>query len=230
VHSIPLAVWWALPFSVVALVVGGWLGVRLSRALTGEGTVSYGSEGGSNLRILAVSLALALLINLPVMAAVERGISGRIFAPTWLLLAAVVPLIGDRLKLPRPQWLWAAAGVLGAAALLSVAFCVSVRLHTADFTRASSEFIGARLTRGREVVTVCGIRRTVVSPAPVGSIAQHELIYDWGARVALEFYTGKSAQFRLSGPLWGTPCRASDADIVVHFAQLRAAAGLDPSG
>jgi hypothetical protein len=230
VHSIPLAAWWALPFSVAVLLFGGWLGVRFGRALTSEGVASDRSEGASSLRILMAALILALLINLPVMATVPRGISGRIFAPTWLLLAAIVPLIGDRQGIPRAGWLWAAGGVLGAGALLSIAFCVSVRLHTDDFTRASSEFIGARLTQANEVVDVCGIRRTVVSPAPVGSIAQHELFYDWSARAALEFYTGKSALFRLSGPLWGTPCRTSDADLVVHFDQLRAAAGLDPSG
>jgi hypothetical protein len=74
---------------------------------------------------------------------------------------------------------------------------------------------------------VCGITRTVVTPAPVGSFAIHELIYGWSARYALKYYTGRSAGFRLGGPLWGTNCpNLAGADLVVHFQDLRRAAGL----
>jgi hypothetical protein len=162
------------------------------------------------------------------MVTVPRGVSGRIFAPTWLLLAGSIALLADRTRVPRARWFWAGAGVFGAGAVLSLALCVAVRLHTADFTETSSEYIAARLSRPNEVVAVCDIRRTVVSPAPVGSFAIHEFIYDWSARYALKYQTGKTATFRLAGPLWGTRCpNPAGADLVVHFQQLLNAAELD---
>jgi hypothetical protein len=227
VHSIPLAVWWALPFSVAILAVGGWLGMRLGRSLPGEAVSSPSPDERPGLRILAATAVLAVLINLPQMATVPRGVSGRIFAPTWLLLAGSVALIADRTRAPRAGWFWAGAGIFGAGAVLSLALCVDVRLHTADFTEASSAYIAARLSSPNEVVAVCGIERTVVTPAPVGSFAINEFIYDWSAQYALKYDTGKSAVFLLGGPLWGTRCPdLAGADLVVRFQQLRTAAGL----
>jgi hypothetical protein len=225
-HSIPLAVWWALPFSLVVLAIGGLLGFRLAGSLP---KISSQPEERSLLWIVGIIGALALLVNLPEIATVPRGVSGRIFAPTWLLLAATLPLIAHRTRLPRIRWLWIGSGIFAAGALLSLALCVEVRLHTADFTRASSDYIASRLSRSNEVVAVCDIRRTVVSPAPVGSFAIHEFIYDWSAQYALKYHTGKSAVFLLGGPLWRTRCPdLGGADLVVHFQQLRAAAGLRP--
>jgi hypothetical protein len=227
-HSIPLAVWWALPFSVVVLVVGGWLGLRMARRVPAEAVQLRPDHERSLLRIVVVTAVLALLVNLPEIATVPRGVSGRIFAPTWLLLAATLPLIAQRTRLPRIRWLWVGSGIFAAGALLSLALCVEVRLHTADFTRASSDYIAARLDRSGELVAVCDVRRTVVTPAPVGSFAIHEFVYDWSAQYALKYHTGKSASFVLGGPLWGTGCPdLAGADLVVHFEQLRAAAGLD---
>jgi hypothetical protein len=227
-HSIPLAVWWALPFSLVVLGVGGWLGFRLGRTMPGEAVQLHPGDERSLFWIVAVAGVLALLVNLPEIATVPRGVSGRIFAPTWLLLAATLPLIVHRTRLPRIRWFWIGSGVFAAGALLSLALCVEVRLHTADFTRASSDYIAARLDRSGEVVAVCGVRRTVVTPAPVGSFAINEFIYDWSAQYALKYHTGESASFVLGGPLWATDCPdLAGADLVVHFEQLRAAAGLD---
>ena len=228
VHSIPLAVWWALPYSVAILALGGWLGLRFGRALP-EGAVSPAHSGNeSALRVVGAAALLGLLINLPQMTTVPRGVSGRIFAPTWLLLSVTLPLIAQRTRIPRIPAVWLGAGVFAAGALLSTSLCVSVLVHTADFSKASSEYMAARLPRPNELVALCGIQRTVVSPAPVGSVAGHTLYYDWSAHAALEYYTGKSAAFRLGGPLFGTRCpNLSGADLVVHFQQLRAATGLD---
>jgi hypothetical protein len=227
-HSIPLAAWWALPLSVAILAIGGWLGLWLGRSLPSTAVESNASDGGSVLRIVGAAAALAVLINLPEMATVPRGVSGRIFAPTWLLAATVIPLLADRIMIPRASWLWVGIGALCAGAVLSLALSVSVRLRTADFTAASSEYIAARLSRPNEVVAVCGVQRTVVDPAPVGSFAITEFTYDWSARYALEYHTGEIATFLLGGPLWGTRCPdLSGADLVVRFDQLRAAAGLD---
>jgi hypothetical protein len=243
-HSIPLAVWWAFPYSLAILAAGAWLGIRLGRSMSrdardeprmamepGPGPkkpIDRGPGiGPSAIRVAAAGGVLALLVALPQMATVPRGVSGRIFAPIWLVMAAVLPLIAYRTGVPRVPWFWAGAGIFGAGAVLSLALAVSVRLHTADFTRASSDYIAARLTGPNEVVAVCDVRRTVVSPAPVGSFAIHEFIYDWSAQYALEYETARSAVFRLGGPLWGTRCPdLAGADVVVHFQQLRAAAGL----
>jgi hypothetical protein len=227
IHSIPLAVWWAMPFGVAILATGAWLGDRFGRSLPSEAIEPERPASPSALRILAAVGLLALLLNLPEMATVPRGVSGRIFAPTWLLLAATLPLIAHRTGAPRARWVWAGAGVFVGGAVLSLMLAVSVRVHTADFTRASSEYIAVRLTGLHQVVAVCDIQRTVVSPAPVGSFAIHEFIYDWSAQYSLKYYTGKSAVFLLGGPLWGTHCpNLAGADVVVHFHQLRAAAGL----
>jgi hypothetical protein len=69
----------------------------------------------------------------------------------------------------------------------------------------------------------------VVTPAPRGAFAVHELIYDWAARDALYYYTGRQAVFRLAGPLWGTTCPdTAGADVVIRFDELRRRAGRSP--
>jgi hypothetical protein len=74
------------------------------------------------------------------------------------------------------------------------------------------------------VVAVCGVERTVVDPAPRGAFAVHDLIYDWAAHEALEYYTGRSATFVLSGDVLGErPCRGPEgADRVIAFTDLEA--------
>lgn len=227
-HSIPLAVWWAMPFSVVVLGLGGWLGLRMARTVPGRAPQLHRDDEGSFLWIVVLMGVLAMLVNLPEIATVPRGVSGRIFAPTWLLLAAAFPLIAHKTRLPRIRWLWVGSGIFAAGAMLSLALSVEVRLRTADFTRASSDYIAARMNRSGELVAVCDVRRTVVSPAPVGSFAIHEFIYDWSAQYALKYHTGRNASFVLGGPLWGTECPdLAGVGLVVHFERLRAVAGLD---
>ena len=66
---------------------------------------------------------------------------------------------------------------------MSLAFSVSVRLHSAEFTARAASVIAARVPEGG-TVAVCGIRRTVVEPAPRGAFAVHDFIYEWAAERA----------------------------------------------
>jgi hypothetical protein len=74
------------------------------------------------------------------------------------------------------------------------------------------------------VVAVCGIERTVVQPAPRGAFAINDFIYDWAARDALQYYTGRKAEFLLSGELWSDrPCpEPGEVDRVITFSDLLA--------
>jgi hypothetical protein len=109
-----------------------------------------------------------------------------------------------------------------------LALSVSVRVHTADFNQAAVRLLAQRIHDG-EVIAVCDVPRTVVEPAPRGAFAVHEFIYDWAARDALYYYTGRTATFRLAGPLWGTHCPdTAGADLVLGFGELRDGGGAPP--
>ena len=72
-------------------------------------------------------------------------------------------------------------------------------------------------------VAVCGVRRTVVQPAPRGAFAVHEFIYEWAAERALVYYTGRHATIYLAGDLWNRPCPpVPDVDAVIDFDELLA--------
>jgi hypothetical protein len=159
-----------------------------------------------------------LIVTLP------RGHTPRTFTPTWLILAAVVPVAASRVRWRRPRLVGAAGGLFAVAALLSLALSVWVRLETAEFNQAATRYLAERVPDGG-VVAVCGVPRTVVTPAPVGSFALHEFAYDWAAEDAMRYYTGRDAEMRLGGPLWGTGCPdLGGADLVVGFDELRRAA------
>jgi hypothetical protein len=114
----------------------------------------------------------------------------------------------------------AAMGLFAAGALLSLALSVWVRLETADFTQASSRLVAAEVPEGG-TVAVCGIRRTVVEPAPRGAFAIDELVYRWSAQDALYYYTGKKVRFILAGDLWNRPCPPrSTVDRELWFPEL----------
>jgi hypothetical protein len=226
-HSIPLAMRWAFPVSVAvgaaATLLGWWVGPALSEH------AQMRPASRPNLgRSASLVLALLVLVNLPVVLQVPRQGSPRIFTPTWLVLAAVAAAVGARVRWRRPRLLGAALGLFVGGAVLSLALSVSVRVHTADFNEGAARWLAVRVPEGG-VVAVCDVPRTVVTPAPRGAFAVHELIYDWAARDALYYYTGRNAQFRLAGPLWGTRCPATaGVDVVVRFEELRRPGGPAP--
>jgi hypothetical protein len=224
-HSIALATVWALPLSVLLLAAGGWLGIRAKRRLvTGEPPVA--PDRRSLARWALAVAVLLVLINLPLMTTAGKGHDPRTFSPTWLVLAVLVPVIATRVWLPRVAWAWALGGALTAACLLSIVLSVGVRYRTAGFTEATARWIAERTTDG-QVVAVCGVERAVTWPAPVGSYAINEFVYDWAAHDALLYHTGRQAEFRLAGPVWGTDCPDLDgADLVVDFDELLRVAGL----
>jgi len=225
-YSIPLALWWSFPLSAFLVPLGAWLGTRLRSAL------------GADYRLWRLNrrqmthwawgfVVLIILVNLPLMTTVPRGHSPRTFSPTWLILSALVPLVVTRVAFPRAQWVWAGAGAFAVVALLSMALSVSVRLHTDEFTETTSRYLASQVSDG-DLIAVCGVRRTVTSPAPLGDFALHQFTFPWAAHDSLLYYTGRQARFRLGGPLWGTNCpRLDGAAFVVTFDQLLAVAAGD---
>ena len=110
-------------------------------------------------------------------------------------------------------------------ALLSLMFSVSVRLQSADFTERAASVVATRVADGGSIA-VCGVRRTVVEPAPRGAFAVHEFVYEWAAERAVRYYTGRRATIHLSGELWNRPCPAvPDVDAVIEFDELLGGTG-----
>jgi hypothetical protein len=217
-HSIPLAMAWSFPVSVALLAggaaLGAWAGPKALPTAAGL------PDGGFLGRVVAAGLGLMVLVNVPVAMVIPRQGSPRLFTPTWLVLAAIVALVGARVGFRRRVVVGAAAGVLAAGAVLSLAFSVDVRLRSADVVEAASRRIAAATEDG-DVVAVCGIRRTVTEPAPRGAYAVHDLIYEWAARDALEYHTGRRASFVLAGELWDDPCPSpEEVDHTVRFPDL----------
>jgi hypothetical protein len=213
-HSIPLAVVWAFPLSVAALLAAGaagaWLGPRLADAARPAPVRS---------RVVGAAL-LVILLNVPVVLAVPRQGSPRVFTPTWLVLAAAAATIGAAVRWRRSVGVGVAAGLLAAGMLMSLAWSVQVRMVSANAVEHAAHQLGSRVQDG-DVVALCGVPRTVVEPAPRGAFAVHEFIYDWAAADALAFYSGRHAQFRLAGELWAEPCPdPGDVDVVVPFDEL----------
>ena len=218
-HSIPLAVWWALPWSVVILALGAIAGWRLGPHLAAS-TQPVGRR--SMLHGVAAFAAVILLVNVPVIFAIPQQGSPRVFAPTWLTLAAAAGIGGASVRWRRPRLLGTVGGLFGAGALLSLMLSVSVRLHSADFTAHAADVVAARVPDGGSVA-VCEVRRTVVEPAPRGAFAVHDFIYEWAAERALSYYTGRHATIYLAGELWERACpTVADVDAVIGFDELLA--------
>jgi hypothetical protein len=217
-QSIPLAIKWAFPPSLLAMVGAGFLGARLGPTLL-EGPES--SERDRVRKTLLAGLGLVAALNVPVLLNVPHQGSPRLFAPTWLAIAGIVASLGPLIHRRRLRLWGAAAAVLAAGALLSLALSVWVRVESAGFVEAASEQIAEAVPEDA-VVAVCGVERTVVDPAPRGAFAVHDLIYDWAAREALEYYTGRSATFVLSGDAIGErACPGPEgADRVIAFTDL----------
>jgi len=216
-HSIPLAIWWALPWSLLVLaagaVVGWWMGPHLTTASRPVGRRELFTG------FVAV-VAIVVLSNIVVVFAVPQQGSPRVFAPTWLVLAIAAGATGASVRWRRPRLLGTIGGLFAAGAVLSLMLSVSVRLRSADFTARAAAVVAARIPDGGSVA-LCHVRRTVVQPAPRGAFAVHEFIYEWAAERALRYYTGHHATFYLSGELWDRPCPPlRNVDAVIDFDEL----------
>jgi len=215
-HSIPLAIWWARPWSLAALVLGAAVGATGVRRLIAA-TPPAPRVGRQELLAFG---AIVLLANVVVVLSVPHQGSPRVFAPTWLVLSLLAARTGASTQWRRPRAAGAVIGLIAAGAVLSLMFSVSVRVRTAAFSRAAAQFLASHAT-DRERVAVCGIRRTVVSPAPRGAFAVHEFLYDWAAARVVTYYTGRHLTFTLAGEPWNVPCpHPPDVDVVVTFDQL----------
>jgi hypothetical protein len=219
-HSIPLAARWAFPWSIAVLGAGAAIGSLIAARLPQR---RQDPDGGLAKPLAAFVVAI-VLVNIPVVLADPRQGSPRIFTPTWLLLAFAAGWFGARLRGRAARTVWTLAGVYAGGAVLSLALSVSVRGASADVVESATRTIAARVPDGGEVA-ICGIRRTVTSPAPRGAFAVHEFVYDWAADDALAYYTGQRATFHLSGELWGRACPSpGSVDGVFRFDELVAEA------
>ena len=220
-HSIPLAVWWALPWSILVLalgVAGGWL--------TGPHLAAVSRAVGQRdlLRGLLLVTTIIVLANIVVVFAVPQQGSPRVFAPTWLVLSMAVAAGAAAIRWSRPRLMGAVGGLFAAGAILSLALSVSVRLRHADFTERAAAVVASRVAEGGRVA-ICGVRRSVMPVAPRGAFAVHEFIYDWAAERAVVYYTGRHATIYLAGDLWDRPCpKVPDVDAVIDFEELLDAA------
>jgi hypothetical protein len=220
-HSIPLAVWWALPWSVAVLAVGGIVG-WLTGPYLPAATLPLRRE--APLRFLLAIATIVVLTNLVVVLGVPHQGSPRVFAPTWLVLSIAAAMGGASARWRRPRLLGTAAGLFAAGAVLSLVFSSSVRVQSANFTARAASIIASRIADG-DSMAVCGVRRTVVQPAPRGAFAVHEFIYEWAAERAVQYYTGRRATIHLSGELWNRPCPPVEGvDAIVEFDELLAGA------
>jgi hypothetical protein len=219
-ESIPLAVRWAFPVSVLVLVAGavaGWLwGSRVWPA-------SPPIVRPSNIRTLITVALLIVLVNVPVLLSQPRQGSPRIFTPTWLVLAAVAGLWLGQANWKGRRVVAALAGLYLSGAVLSLALSAWVRVETADVVEQVSREIAERTADG-DLVTLCEVPRAAVAPAPRGAFAVQDYLYDWAAEDALRYYTGQQATFRIQ-QTDGDGCPVSDAALAVPFDALRERGG-----
>jgi hypothetical protein len=220
-ESIPLAVRWAFPVSVVVLVAGavaGWLwGSRMWPA-------PPSTVRPSNIRALITVALLIVLINVPVLLSQPRQGSPRIFTPTWLVLAAVAGLWLGQAKWNGRRVVAALAGLYLSGAVLSLALSAWVRVETADVVEQVSRQIAERTADG-DLVTLCEVPRAVVAPAPRGAFAVQDYLYDWAAEDVLRYYTGRQATFRIQQADGEDGCPVGDAALAVPFDALREPGG-----
>jgi hypothetical protein len=220
-ESIPLAVRWAFPVSVIVLVAGavaGWLwGSRVWPA-------SRSTVRSPNIRTVIAVGVLIVLINVPVLLNQPRQGSPRIFTPTWLVLAAVAGLWLVRLRWNGRVVVTALIGLYLGGAVLSLALSAWVRVENADVVDHVSHEV-AEITSDGDVVTLCEVPRTAVTPAPRGAFAVQDYLYDWAAADALYYYTGRQATLRIYQADGHQDCPEGDSDLVVPFRTLRGSDG-----
>jgi hypothetical protein len=215
-HSGFLGFVWAFPYSIGIVAIGALGGARLFRWLLPPHTAPP-AERNSLVRSAGGVIALILLVNLPLMMTAV-GYSARTFTPTWLVLAGTLAIAASRISWKRVQVLGVAAGTFAAFAMLSLALSVWVRVGTVAFDQAAARWIAERTVDG-DVVAVCDVGRTVVEPAPSGSLHLHALHHPltW-----IQYETGRVVSVRRSGEaLWGSRCPdLRGADLVVSFPDL----------
>ena len=216
-ESIPLAVRWAFPVSVVvlaAIAAAGWLwGARAWPA-------PLPTVRSSNIRTLIAITLLIVLVNVPVLLNQPRQGSPRIFTPTWLVLAAVAGLWLAGVRWSGVRIAGAVVGLYLGGAVLSLALSAWVRVETADVVEHVSREIAERTSDG-DVVTLCEVPRAAVAPAPRGAFAVQDYLYDWAAEDALRYYTGRQATFRIHSATGDKSCPVGEAVLTIPFDTLR---------
>jgi hypothetical protein len=218
-HSIPLAIRWALPWSGVVLAFGIAVGWTIGPRLT---SVRRETSRAEVRRAALIVAGILMLTNVIVVLAVPQQGSPRVFSPSWLVLALAAPAAAACVRWRHSQVLGALGGLFAAGAILSLAFSADVRLQSADFTVRASRLVAARVGEGG-TVQICGVRRTVVEPAPRGAFAVHDFIYEWSAERAVSYYTGRHVTIQLAGELWNRGCSVtSPVQTVIDFDQLLA--------
>ena len=214
VHSIPTAILWALPLSLVGLAAGSIIGwVVGSRLIPGRTPAAR-----LDTRSFLVGLLLLALINTPVALTFPHPDSPRVFAPSWLALAAFAALVGSRVGWRRKQLIGAVAGALIAGSILSLALSSSVRIRSAHIVEDAMVAMAVEIPDGG-VAAVCGVTRTVVEPAPSGDFSIHDFFVF--AEEAYEYHTGKVAEIRVGGTYTEKRCPdLSGADEIFEFQEL----------
>jgi hypothetical protein len=217
VESIPMAVVWLLPVSLLMMAVGAITGAYLVAQAKQPGSSQQPALGVRDLLTLA---SLALLLNVPVLLNIPRQGSPRTFTPTWLLLCVVAGLWAGRIRWRHRTTAGALTGLYLAGAALSLLLSAWVRVETADVVQQVAAEIADRTTDG-DVVALCAVPRAAVSPAPRGAFAVQDYLYDWAAADALRYYTGRRAMFRVQQSGTDDQCGTGDEDLVVEFNALR---------
>ncbi len=215
-ESIPLALRWAFPLSVLVVAGAATAGWRWAPQLL-EGRRAEGRSSRPSTAAVIAAVALLVLINLPVVLNVPQQGSPRVFAPTWLLLSGVVAAAGWRVRWHRPALVGALVAGYLAGAALSLALSAWVRVETADFVQRGAETVAAQTDDG-DVVVLCDVPRAAVSPAPRGAFAVHDYLYDWSSGAAVEYYTGRTVSFL--APTDAPGCDGAGADLALPFESL----------
>jgi hypothetical protein len=114
----------------------------------------------------------------------------------------------------------ALAGLYLSGAVLSLALSAWVRVETADVVEHVSREIAERTTDG-DVVTLCEVPRTAVTPAPRGAFAVQDYLYDWAAADALYYYTGRRATFRIHQADGDQDCPQDEPALAISFPALQ---------
>ena len=229
-RSIPLAVAWALPLSLVVLAAGLLAGRAFGHRVLPRSRAP--STVGSNVwMMLGFAALLGALINIPLAATLPHEDSPRAFVPSWLAIAGIAAVLGARVRWRRPSLVGATAGVLAAGVFLSLAFSVSVRVRSAELADGALTWLAEELPDGG-VVVLCDVPRTAVDPAPIGAFAIHDFLWTGAAVNAARYYTSPDAdfEFHLGGAYLDSECpEVANADVVLSFDEfLDAGRGSEP--